>query len=501
MMSEINKPVTRRSVLAAGAAAGLALACPVMGALADESSWDAEADVVVVGAGGAGDMASLRLAETYGMSVILLEALGTPIGGSHLCGGGLDFCETDMCPGSRDDLYNDLVNAAQGDLQEDVARSYVDNASKTYEALVEWGVEFMETPIQVPYQSQPWMHMVNGGVGANVVGPMEERIAANDGITLMTETRARRLVVDDSGRVIGVEAETADGTKRFGAKNGVVLASGGFANNPELMKAFGPRGIDTIEPTAGQGALGDGLIMALAVGADVSYLGAGTRPGVTKGTTTGTLSTPYMGYGSMLVGLDGKRFANEADNYVLITSAAINKLKDFQMFAISDSVSMSHGEDTESHFAGATEPEFSGETIEELGENIRTQYPDFDYEALAAEIERYNGFVDAGVDEDFGSFGFVGALGTPVKFTEPPFYAMPLSPAIEDVRGGLKINGESRVMNAITKEPIPGLFAAGEVTGGLHGYGYMSGTAFGKALIHAYVAAETIAADAGISAE
>ena len=497
-MSELNKPVTRRGVLAAGAMASLALACPVTQSFADEAAWDAEADVVVVGAGGAGDMATLRLAEAHGMSVILLEALGTPIGGSHLCGGGLDFCETDKCPGPREDLYNDLVNAAQGDLQEDVARSYVDNAAKTYEALIGWGVEFMEDPLLVPYQSQPWMHMVNGGVGANVMSPMEERIAANENVTLLTDTRARRLVVDDSGRVIGVEAETADGSSRFGAKHGIVLACGGFANNPELMKALGPQGIDTIVPTVGQGTRGDGLLMALAVGADVSYLGAGTRPGVTKGTTTGTLSTPYMGYGAILVGLDGRRFANEADNYVLITSAAINKLKDFQMFAISDSVSMSHGEDTQSHFAGAREPEFCGETFEELGENIRTQYPDFDYEALAAEVERYNSFVDAGVDEDFGSFGFVGASGTPVKFTEPPFYAMPLSPAIEDVRGGLKINGESRVMNAITKEPIPGLFAAGEVTGGLHGYGYMSGTAFGKALIHAYVAAETIAADAGV---
>lgn len=500
-MSEFNKSMTRRGVLAGGVAAGLALACPVMGALADEASWDAEADVVVVGAGGAGAMATMRLAETYGMDVLELEILGTAISGSHLCGGGIDFCETDLCPGSRDDLYNDLVNAAQGDLQEDVARSYVDNAATVYQVLVDHGVKFWDYAIQIPYQSQPWQHMAEGSVGATVMGPLEDAIAACPNATLMTDTRARRLVVDETGRVIGVEAETPDGTKRFGAKYGVVLASGGFTRNPALMKALGPQGIDTIEPSTGQGSLGDGLLMALAAGADVSYLGAGTRPGATKGTTTGTLTFPYMGGGAILVGLDGKRFANESDNYVLITSAAINKLKDFQMFAISDAVSIDHSGANSGHFVGEVEPEFSGNTIEELGESIRTQYPDFDYEALAAEIERYNGFVDAGVDEDFGSIGFVGAIGTPVKLTEPPFYAMPLSPAIEDVRGGIKIDGQSRVVNVITQEPIPGLFAAGEVTGGLHGYGYMSGTAFGKALIHAYVAAETIAADAGVKAE
>ena len=495
-MSALSKPMTRRSAIAAGAAAGLALSLPVAGALADEASWDAEADVVVVGAGGAGDMAALRLAEEYGMSVLLLEALETAIGGSHLCGGGIDFCETDLCPGSRDDLYKDLVAAAQGDLQEDLAQAYVDHASQTCDALLGWGVTFMDYPIQVPYQSQPWMHMVEGGVGANVMSPMEERIAADEHVTELTQTRARRLVVDADGRVIGVEAEDGEGTKRYGAKHGVILACGGFANNPALMKALGPQGIDTIQPTAGQGARGDGLLMALAAGADVSYLGAGTRPGVTKGTTTGTLSTPYMGFGAILVGLDGKRFAAESDNYVLITSAAVNKLKDFQMFAISDSVSMEHGDGAESHFAGATEPEFSGQTIEELGDAIREQYPDFDSEALEAELERYNGFVDAGVDEDFGAIGFTGALGTPVKICQPPYYAMPLSPAIEDVRGGLRIDGKARVVNALTQEPIAGLYAAGEVTGGMHGYGYMSGTAFGKALVFGLIAAETIGQEA-----
>ena len=100
------------------------------------------------------------------------------------------------------------------------------------------------------------------------------------------------------------------------------------------------------------------------------------------------------------------------------------------------------------------------------------------------------------MDEDFGAIGFTGALGTPVKICQPPYYAMPLSPAIEDVRGGLRIDGKARVVNALTQEPIAGLYAAGEVTGGMHGYGYMSGTAFGKALVFGLIAAETIGQEA-----
>ena len=494
-MQNIRTGVTRRSAVAA--TAGIVAALPVLSstAHADEQSWDAQADVVVVGAGGAGDMASLRLSQEYGMTVLEFESLDTPIGCSHLCGGGIDVCGTDLTPGSAEDMLADLTAAAQGDLQTDLAQAYVAAAPKVYEALRSWGVKFLDFPVQAPYMSQPWMVMSATGTGFGIMGPMEEAIAEDSNITLLTGTRARRLVFDEAGRAIGVEAETAEGTKRYGASKGVVLASGGFARNTALVKALGPQGLDTIEPSTGMGAMGDGLLMGLAAGADVSYLAAGTRPGATKGTTTGTLTFPYMGYGCILVGYDGKRFCNEADNYVLITSAALNKLKDFQMFAIYDST-VHEGLQGSGVFEGEAEPEFAGDTIEELISAIHEQYLDFTGTELEAQLERYNGYVEAGDDEEFHSIGFTGALGTPATISTPPYYAMALSPAIEDFRGGLKIDAQAHVVSAIDEAPIPGLYAAGEVTGGLHGYGYMSGTAFGKALIFGYIAADTIAAEA-----
>lgn len=496
--------MTRRDfALKAGAAAAGSLGAAALGgsafaplALAEGAEWDAEYDAVVIGMGAAGDMASLELALNAGKTVCLLESLEEPLSSSHLCGGDIVLCETDLEPGSRDELFVDLLAAAQGDAQEDLLRSYVDNAPEVYKTLLSYGIEFSGTA-QVAYMSRPWEHRQESGSGMAFMNTLEDRIAeASDLIEVRTSARARRLVVED-GRVAGVLVETADGERLLGARDGVVICTGGFTQNHDLAKAYGRRGSANITPMTGKGATGDGLLMALAAGAGVSYIGAGVTPTGPIGYETTTNCGPWMNNGAVIVGLDGRRFHNEGDNYVLITQDAMN-LPQGLFFQIYDTPMRKILEDwTGSPIFGLpVEPEIVGDTLEELGAAIKAKYPDFDADAMVEEVETYSQYVHDGEDLEFGRTNISGTSGELLPIETGPFYAVACVPGTTHFNGGLKTDAGQRVEEGISGEPIPGLYAAGEVTGGFHGFGYMSATAFGKAVIHGVVAARSLEEDA-----
>ena len=475
----------------AGAALSAVSFAPV--ALAN-TAWDAEYDAVVLGMGAAGDMAALELALAQGKRVCLLESLEAPVSSSHLCGGDVVFCETEMEPGSADELFADLVAAAQGDCQEDLLRTYVEAAPGVYETLKSYGVKFYTTA-QVAYMSRPWEHKVEGDSGSALMGILEDQIAGCDLIDVRTSTRAVRLVMDND-RVVGVEAEDANGPLRLGARDGVIVCTGSFTQNHELAKAYGRRGSEFITPMTGKGATGDGLLMALAAGAGVSYIGAGVTPTGPIGYETTTNCGPWMTNGAIIVGLDGKRFYNEGDNYVLITQAAMN-LPQALFFQIYDTPMRKILEEWIGSpiFGVPFEPEITGDTLEDLATAIAAKYPDFNPEAMVATVKAYSQYVHDGEDLEFGRTNISGTSGELLPIEEGPFYAVACVPGTTHFNGGLKIDAGMRVINGISGEAIPGLYAAGEVTGGFHGFGYMSATAFGKALIHGAVAAQTLAAD------
>lgn len=493
----MNSPATattRRDFIAGGTLAVLAATSYSPVALASDLIWDAEYDAVILGMGGAGDMAALELALNQGKSVCLLEALETPLSSSHLCGGDVVFCETEMEPGSADELFNDLVAAAQGDCQEDLLHSYVNAAPQVYETLKSYGVNFYTTA-QVAYMSRPWEHKVEGDSGFSLMSILEQRIEECDLIDVHLATRALRLILDE-GKVVGIEAESTGEPMRLRGNQGVIVCTGSFTQNHELAKAYGRRGSEFITPMTGQGATGDGLLMSLAAGAGVSYIGAGVTPTGPIGYETTTNCGPWMTNGAVIVGLDGKRFHNEGDNYVLITQAAMD-LPQALFFQIYDTPMRKMLEEWTGNpiFGLPTEPEIVGETLEELGDAIAEKYPDFDAEAMVQTVRTYSQYVRDGEDLEFGRTNISGDTGELLPIEEGPFYAVACVPGTTHFNGGLKTDASMRVVNSMTEKPIPGLYAAGEVTGGFHGFGYMSATAFGKALIHGVVAAQTLGSD------
>lgn len=126
---------------------------------------------------------------------------------------------------------------------------------------------------------------------------------------------------------------------------------------------------------------------------------------------------------------------------------------------------------------------------------IKEKYPDFDDAAMVEEVEQYSQYVHDGEDLEFGRTNISGESGELLPIETGPFYAVACVPGTTHFNGGLKTDAGQRVEEGISGEPIPGLYAAGEVTGGFHGFGYMSATAFGKAIIHGVVAAKSLEED------
>jgi fumarate reductase flavoprotein subunit len=230
--------------------------------------WDAEADVIVVGAGGAGYAAAIEAAGA-GAKVLQLEKTEVVGGSSILCGGALAFAGTDMqaaknVQDSNDLLKKDLMKVGENVNDPVQVQTYLDNQLETYEWLKKIGVKFTQLTI-ASGMSVPRSHQV---VPPDVIKVLDDTARAK-GVKLVKETAATKLILDEkTGRIRGVEVEQRGKKPSFGAKKGVVLASGGFSMNAALLARFVPP-MSKARAMVGMGSTGDGLKMAWANGADL----------------------------------------------------------------------------------------------------------------------------------------------------------------------------------------------------------------------------------------
>jgi fumarate reductase flavoprotein subunit len=450
------------------------------------------ADVVVIGCGAAGLSAAIEAADR-GARVIVIESEPSPAGSTRLSAGYAAFCETDLAPGSREELYLDLLEAHHGDHDEALVRLYVDHAAAAYRRLLELGVRFAGT-FQFAHMHQAWGHEIAGsGVhGGAELGRLLEIAARERGISIMTRSRARRLLRDEQGRVDTVMVDTPAGTLRFAATRAVVLASGGFTRNLALIRNHGRPGTERILAITGAGSRGDGLIMALALGADTAYLTAGIAP-------TGP-ADPATGKGAMLVysgavimNRDGQRFCDESGLYNDISWAALEQ-PDGLIFQIYDEAIRQAHLGTMLGRVLSGYAEHKADTLEQLL-GLLQQAAGLDAEQAQLEIAAYNRAVRRGEDPGFGRRHLVGTAGTPPAIASGPFYGIVTVPGTTHFNGGLKVDVALRVID-VFGEPVAGLYAAGEVTGGFHGAGYLSASHVGMALIFGQLAGQNAAASA-----
>lgn len=483
---------TRRNFLkasiAAAAATGAAqsMAVPVNA----PRKYDAVYDFIAIGAGNAGLSAASHAAEA-GLKVLVLEKMAFVGGSSAICGGSWAASGTQMqkdagINDSEDLFFDDMIKTGKGENDPDVVRAYIKASNREYDWLLSKGVKAHDVHA-AGGMSVPRVHAFR----PDKVVAFYKDYAEKHGAKILTRAPAERLLWNASRECIeGVRAKVRGKTMTFRARYGVLLACGGFANNPKLLGKYVPA-MKKARAVSGVGNTGDGLLMALSLGADVvdtNYIKA-TYAFVPGGNAS---EKSYIYYnGGIIVNKFGKRFVNESLSYKLIGDVALvqPEAKTYTVFDSSvrregmakDRREIKMWKDVETK--GTTPYGFVGKTIEEAA-----QKAGIPPEALAQTIREYNELAPQGKDP-LGRMHLSGKVGKPVPMTEGPWVIMPATAAMIATYCGVRIDPTARVLD-VYGQPIKGLYAAGEMLGGVHGAAYMTGTAFSKAAAFGHVAAD-----------
>ncbi len=446
--------------------------------------------LLVVGGGAAGFAAALEAAEK-GAQVLLLEKTAEIGGSSAMSGGCLAFAGTDLqqsegVADSDDLLRTDLLEVGKHDNDPAIVDAYVRNQLDTYNWLRKHGVEFSPSLDTSSGQSVPRVHTVDP---ADMVRVLAAKCRDTGRVSVRMSTSAKRLVRKDEGSpVTGVIAEGPDGQISIEATAGVLLASGGFVQDGEMVRRFAPQYAEAFF-IGGEGNVGDGLRMAWKLGADLRDMA------YIKGTfgkhptdTHNNHSCLFVYKGAIAVNQDGKRFVDESVSYKLLGDAVMAQPY-HTGYQIADEPIFASGDDRVRILDFNRRMEeglvIKADTLEALARQIEVPY-----EALRDTVDRYNACVDKGEDAEFGRKALVHHHGALRRIETGPFYAYPSTAAVFGTYCGLRIDEDMHVID-VFGERIAGLYAAGEVVGGFHGGAYMTGSALGKALVFGRIAART----------
>ncbi len=452
--------------------------------------WDHEAHVVIVGGGAAGLPAAITVAEV-GFKATVLESR-TACGGSLAIGAG-DFAIAGSdeqkelgIEDSPDIFYADMINSC-GAMPE-LARAYTDNQIYAYRMLKEAGIKF---PGVIPFigHSSPrclgWLF----GMGPEMVKALINK-ARDSGAEILLRHRATRLITEpQTRRVIGLKVTVKKETKNFKAKKAVILATGGFGRNREMVAEYAPDMLAAI-PLMPAGHLGDGLKMGLDVGAATKDIGIAMAPSWPLCIETHAVSLPALDCGGIMVNVEGKRFYAESstENFCgPMTGAGMRQPGGVYWAVYNDKIK--NGFDNKTMLSWLEKcKQFKADTIEELAKNTGIAAI-----GLKETIDKYNSDLDnVGYDTVFGrKFQFAPEKPL-VKIDTPRFYAIKCVTSVTSLKGGLKINSRSQVLNQYD-EVIPGLYAAGEVIGGLYTKAYASGVMSSSSMTFGIIAGSNAA--------
>lgn len=438
--------------------------------------FDETGDLVVVGAGMAGFCCAIEAADR-GASVILLEKEAEPGGSSLLSGGSFAFAGTDQqrTVGIEDDaerMLADLRDVGRHKNNEALLQAFGEEQFATYRWLESLGFEF-GPPKVASGQSVPRTHRADP---IGMFALLAEAARRTGRVKLLLRTPATRLLRD--GTVTGVLTERGS---TIGAIRGVVLTTGGFMRSEALLANFAPNQEHALR-MGGAGCTGDGLRMAWQFGADLCDMGYirgtfGIHP-CAGPENHHFLHSIYMG--AIAVNRLGRRFVDESLSYKLVGDACLQQpgAIGFQIFdqGVMDG-SLFDGSSFDLRAELRAGRLIQASTLPSLAERLG-----IDPDGLAATLDRYHGDIARGEDREFGRTSLSSGWGKPSPIGRAPFYGYPTRSAVVGTYCGLVVDRLLRVRD-VFGDPIPGLFAAGHVTGGFHGAGYMTGTALSKAAV------------------
>jgi fumarate reductase flavoprotein subunit len=467
---------------------------------------DLQADVVIIGAGGAGMAAAISTVERGCKSVVLLEKAGSP-GGSTAMAHDIFGIESPVqkrawFDTSKDDIFNVHMDWTHWTVDPKIVRAFINRSADTVRWLEEMGIRFWLLPMY-PNQAPLIRHAIKGR-GVELCKVMR-KTAEDLGVQLLTRTKVTKILRAESGEVTGVLADTKEGEITVSAKT-VIITTGGYGSNREMLKKYYPYYRESMVYDGPRANTGDGIPMAIEAGAATAGLGSMNLHGPSTMPRSGAdflsiddavdalgdplkvMLTPiFLEPDSIWVNKRGKRYVNEC--YILQFFAyghIVARQPEGISYTIYDSAAIKQKEEQgiynqmapgwfppETYISQIPLPGLERElrkpndlikiadTLDDLA-----QWMGVDPAALRATIEEYNALCDEGYDAVFGKDRkYLRPLRT------PPFFALEGHVNICDTIGGVKINEKMEVIDT-EDNPIPGLYAAGVITGGWEGETY-----------------------------
>ncbi len=463
-------------------------------------TWDEEYDVVVIGSGYAALSAALE-AHAAGAKTALIEKMKVAGGNSIINGGllaapGTPLQKKEGIKDSPEQYYQDMLKAGLYLNHTKLARVVADNVRDALLWTIEMGVEYKPRLNHLGGHSVPRTYNTTNSSGSGIVRVMLKKVK-DLGIPLKTRRKMTTLFLDDKGAIAGIEVldryrhgkEGSGKPLTIRARRGVVIATGGFSKDEPFRKAQDPRlaAEFKVDSTNQPGATAESIKEVLRIGGNPVHLSwiqlgpwaSADEQGFGVGSMFSILAA--FPFGFMVDADTGERFVNElADRK---TRADVMLTRKRPPVVITD----------------ANGVEFASTLPQCLDRGVVKKYDSLDAiaaaneipnKALAATFKKYNGFVKKGSDEDFGKRFREGH-----KQLKAPFYAIRLWPKVHHTMGGVQIDEHSRVISNESWAPIKGLYAAGEVVGGVHGASRLGSCAIAECLVFGRVAGRAAAAE------
>ena len=497
-------------------------------AKADDATYNT--DIVIVGAGGAGMTAALTAAEK-GADVIILESQAAVGGNSVRATGGMNAADT---PAQDENEFGESAgvektlktarttyadNVTITKLAEEVEKQWADYQANPVgyfdsDELMELDTmiggkginnpELVEELADESADGVEWLkkYGINltsvgsfGGasvkrihrpvnaegktiaVGSYMIPLLEKACEENDKISIQLETTATTILTDENGKAVGVKAVGATGNEVTVNAKAVILATGGFGANLDMVAELVPA-LKGFMTTNAAGAQGQGIKMAQALGAATVDMDQIQIHPTVQFDTAALITEGLRGDGAVLINADGKRFIDEVGTRDVVSAAEIAQPGSYSYLVVDQAML-----DKSSVIAGYVKRGFvfQGNTYEELAEALGV-----DAATFAETMNTWNTYVEAKNDPDFGRTSFAQPLNT------APYYAIKVTAGVHHTMGGLVINTDTEVLKD-DGTAIAGLYAAGEVTGGVHGANRLGGNAVADFVVFGRIAGEEAA--------
>lgn len=436
----------------------------------DPASLETSYDVIVIGAGGGG-MAAAISAKEAGANVVIFEKM--PIAGGNtmkssagMNASGTKFQEAEGIEDSNDLFFEETLAGGKETNDQELLRFFVDHSAPAIDWLDSMGISLSNLTTTGGMSVERTHRPADGSaVGQYLVDGLLKNVFDHE-IPLFVNANVLE-ILQTEGAASGVSIEINGETVEVQAK-AVIVATGGFGANFDMVVEYNPD-LEGFVTTNHDGATGSGIAMAQLLGAAVVDMKEIQIHPTVEQETSYLITEAVRGEGGILVNQSGERFFNELDTRDNVSAAIIALPEQYAYVVVDEALKERVKALNQYESMGLV---VKGETIEELAE--LTGMP---ADALQATLSQWNESVTNQSDEAFGR-----TTGMAIGLEQAPFYAIKIAPGVHHTMGGLKINTNAEILNE-AGEVIPGLYASGEATGGLHGKNRIGGNAVADIII------------------